>query len=126
MQLEADDRSRYVVILGELQLVLIDCVHSEDAVMGLVALRRARTAVAVGAEVGAALDGALRHQPLLHVACVLRDRGGRSRDVEYDPMPETAAGRCVGIVDSNGETFGVARCSAPAQRWGNIAAIAAE
>jgi hypothetical protein len=32
MQLEADDGSRYVVILCELQLVLIDCVHSEDVV----------------------------------------------------------------------------------------------
>jgi hypothetical protein len=82
--------------------------------------RRARAAVAVSAEIGPALDSAFRHELLLHVAGVLRDRGGRSRDVEYDPVPETAAGWRVWVVDGNGEALGIARRGVPAQRRGNI------
>jgi len=33
MQLEADDRGRHVVILGELQLVLIDRIDGKDLVV---------------------------------------------------------------------------------------------
>ena len=47
MQFEADDRGRHIVVLGELQLVLVDRINCKNVVMWLIALRRARTAVAV-------------------------------------------------------------------------------
>jgi hypothetical protein len=51
MQFEADDRGRGIVILGELQLVLIDRIDSKDIAMRLVVLRRAGTTIAVVAEI---------------------------------------------------------------------------
>ena len=50
MQFKADDGRRDIVILGELQLVLVDRINCKNVVMWLIALRRARTTVAVGAD----------------------------------------------------------------------------
>ena len=125
VQLGADYRGRYLVILGQLQLVFIDRVDRENIVVRLIALGRARAVIAVCAEIGSALDGAFGHQLGLHIAGVLRNRRCFWRNIEHNPMPETAAARLVRIVNRDRETLRVARRAAPAQGRRNIAAFAA-
>ena len=61
MQLKADDGGRNLIVLGELQLVLINRIDCQIVVVWLIALRRARTAVTIDAIIGTALDGAVGH-----------------------------------------------------------------
>src|ERR1035437_2315220 len=94
--------------------------------MRLVGGRRARATVSVGSEVGTALNSALRHQLLLHVAGAFGQRGRIRGKVEHHPVPPAAAGRCVRIIDGDSEAFGPSRRHSPTQSRRDVPAGAAE
>src|SRR5258707_37637 len=79
VQIEADQRGRRRIVLGIRQLVDVDGKNRDLVTMRFVASRRTRAAIAIGAEIGAALDCALGRQLLLHVAGAL---GQRRREEE--------------------------------------------
>src|ERR1700730_14877400 len=126
MQVEPDECSRGGIVLGVGQLVDVNSKNRDLVMMGLIAGRRARAAISVGSEVSTALNGALGHQFLLHVASALGQRRRARRNIEHNPMPPAAAGRRVRIVDADGEAFGPARRATPTQSRRDVAAGAAE
>jgi hypothetical protein len=93
--------------------------------MRLVAGRRARATVSVGSEVGTALNSALRHQLLPHVAGALGQRRHTGEILNTTQLPP-AAGRRVRIIDADGEAFGPTRRATPTQIRRDVAAGAAE
>ena len=76
MQIEPDQRGRGGIVLGVGQLVDVNGKNSDLVVMRPVAGRWAWATVSVGSEVGTALNSALGHQFIRHVAGA---RGQRSR-----------------------------------------------
>src|SRR6185437_10473884 len=91
MQVEADEGGRGAGVGAELGGVHRK-QHEVIMVRG-VALRRAWAAIAGGAEIGAALDGAGRRLAGLEIAGALRQFRHGGGNVEHHPMPEAAAGR---------------------------------
>src|SRR4030088_2205267 len=126
VQVEANHGCGGIMVLGVGQLVDIDREHCDLVTVRLVAGRWTWTAVAIGAEIGSALDRPLGHQLLLHVARSLWQRRGWRGQGEDHPMPEATAGRRVRIVHIDGEALGAAWRSAPVQGGRNIAAGAAK
>jgi hypothetical protein len=63
VQIEADQRCGSRIVLGIRQLVDVDGKNRSLVTMRFVAGRRTRAAIAIGAEIGAALDRALRVCP---------------------------------------------------------------
>ena len=98
----------------------------ENVMVGLVALGRARTAIAGSAEIGAALNGACGQSRPIGAARPSRQTGGGGGQVEGQPMPPAAAGGGVGIVHGHGKAFGAGRGILPGQGRRGIAAGAAE
>ena len=113
MQVEADHRRRRVLV--GVELVDVDRIDREDVVVGLVALGRTRAAVAGNSGIRPALDRALRRGVALRIAGALGERSRIGGDVEDDPVPESAAGRRIGIVDIQGEALRVLRSARPSQ-----------
>src|SRR5579863_5657373 len=124
VQHEADDGGGSVFIAIELRRIHGE--YREVIVVRRVALGRAGAAIAGNAKVGAALHRALGRLGTFQIAGVLRQAGHVRRDVENDPVPETAAGRRVGIVDREREALGAARRCRPGERGRDVAAGAAE
>src|SRR5580704_6743961 len=93
--------------------------------MRLVAGRRARATVSVGSEVGTALNSALRHQLLPHVAGPLGNDVVPGEILNTTQLPP-ADGRRVRIIDADGEAFGPTRRATPTQIRRDVAAVAAE
>src|SRR5205807_3618954 len=105
VEVESYKRGRCRMVLGIRQFVEIDGKDSDLIVMRLVARRRTRTTIAIGPEISAALDRALRHRTFFRIASSLRQSGDISGNIEHDPMPPPAAGRRVRIVNGERETL---------------------
>src|SRR5829696_2635177 len=124
VELEADDGGRGIGV--DLQGVLLHGKHGEDVAMRTVALRRARTAIARRAEVGARLQRALGQQAGLGIAGIELELGRAGRDVHHHPVPEAAARRRIGIEAGDGKALGVCGRARPRQMRRLVAAAAAE
>ena len=103
MELKADDRCRRVG--GDLQAFGADREHREQVAVRVIARGRAGAAIARRAEVGARLQGARRQFRGLRVAGIERKLGDVSRDVDHQPVPESAAGGRVRIEAGDGEAL---------------------
>src|ERR1700689_34726 len=118
MKLKSDEGGAVVFVAVELWRV-----HGEDReviMVRRVALGRAGAAVAGNAKISAALHRALRRGRALGKA------GYVWRDVEDDPVPETAAGRRVGIVNRERKALRALWRPGPRQGGRDIAARAAK
>src|SRR5208282_4081151 len=121
---EADDGGGGVFVAVELWRI-----HGEDCELIMVwriAFGRTRAAVAGDTEIGAALHRALRRAGALRIACALGKARYVRRDIEDDPVPETASRWRVGIVNRERKALRVLRRSRPGQCWRDVAARAAK
>src|SRR5512146_2076288 len=113
--------------LRHVELRDVERVEREDVTVRLVALGRARAAVARDAVVGGDARGTARQRRAVGVACALRELRRCCRDVIDDPVPPSrAAGGRVGVVHQEREALRVGRCAGPAQRRRNVLSRAAE
>ena len=102
MQVEADNGGGRVSL--HVDLVGLHRKHREQIAVRVVAFGRARPAITGRAEIGARLQRAGRHFPAGAAGARLK-LGHVRRNVDDQPVPETRAGRRVGIVAGDGETF---------------------
>src|SRR5580704_6274514 len=89
--------------------------YREQITVRMIALRRARAAVAGGAEVSAGLQRSLGQLRSVAVAGTGGELGHVGRNVHHNPVPKSAAGRRVGIEAGDRKTLGPGWRSRPSQ-----------
>src|SRR5215467_3545152 len=94
--------------------------------MRLIAFRRARSAVARLTKIGHRLYAACWRSSRIRLPSPCGKRCRIRRNIEDDPVPPTASGRCIRIIDGHGKTLSSLWCSLPPQLGRRIVPAAAE
>src|SRR4051794_21690738 len=102
MQLEANYGRRG--IRGDAEFAL-DRVDREEIAVRMVAFRGTRAAVSRRAEIRSGLQGSRGELAAFRIARVERQFLHGSWNIHDNPVPESAAGRRVGIIAGHGETL---------------------
>src|SRR5579859_6657826 len=107
------------------QLGCLVGIDADQVTMRTVTLRRAWPEVAHDAQIIGAHDRACGQQILGRVARACGQTRGAGWDVEYQPVPQTAARRRIHVIHGDRETLCAGRRAGPVDLWRNIAARAA-
>src|SRR6516162_7314818 len=124
IELKADDCRRGIG--GNRQFIDADRKHREQVAVGMVALRRTGAAVTGRTEVGAGLQRARRQLGRPRITGVDGKFADVGRNVDDEPVPETAAGRRVRIVAGDRDAFRACRRPRPRQMRRFVSAGATE
>jgi len=103
-KVEAEEGGRCV--RAEAQCVGIDGVNGEEVTVRTVTGWRSRSDIPGVTGVVPEGDGGSRQSGAVRCACPRREFRYIDGDVGHGPMPESAAGRSIGIINSDGETLG--------------------